>query len=145
MTQRHRDHRDKGTARPTRDLEEINEITAQIIDVAVRIHTEWGPGLSEIAYEKKLAWDLRAQGRSVVRQRRVSFVEGRVSYREAFRPDLIVDGCVVVEIKARPWNSPLFTRQLLTYLKLLDLRVGLVLNFGMPRMKDGIKRVINGY
>lgn len=145
MTQRHREHRDTGTARPRKSLEELNQITGQIIDTAVKIHVEWGPGLAERAYEKRLTRDLRRSGKYVERQPLVSFDHEKAHYLSAFRPDLIVDRCIIVEIKARPYNHATHTAQLMTYLKLTGCRLGLVLNFGMPRLKDGIRRVINGY
>ena len=96
-----------------------NELTGMIIGCAIEVHRHFGCGLKETAYEAALSWEL---------QRRI---------------DLLVEGKVVVECKALPSNDYVFKAQCLTYLKMLQLRVGLVLNFGLPTMKAGIQHVIN--
>jgi GxxExxY protein len=99
--------------------------------------------LLESVYEVVLARDLMRLGLRVERQKRVTFeFEGTV-FEDAFRPDLIVNNALIVEVKAVRALEPVFARQLLTYLKILNLRLGLVMNFGMVTMKDGIRRIAN--
>jgi iron complex transport system substrate-binding protein len=123
-------------------MRDINDITGKIVNAAVRIHAALGPGLLESVYETILVRDLNRAGLSVVRQESGSFEFEGMRFENAFRPDLVVENAVVVEVKAVPYNQ-VHERQLLTYLKLLDFRVGLLLNFATPLMKDGIKRIVN--
>lgn len=124
---------------------ELDEITGIIIDASRRIHDRFGPGLLESLYEAVLACDLRRRGLAVERQRLISFAYDGIEIEDAFRADLIVQGSVIVEVKSLERPASLHARQLLTYLRLTDLRVGLLLNFGLELMKDGIKRVVNDY
>ena len=121
-----------------------NDITGQIIDAAMCVHTALGPGLLESAYESCLAFELSDRGLSVQRQ-----VELPVIYRghrvsAGFRIDLVVEDLVVVEIKAIEQLLPVHEAQLLTYLKLSGRRIGLILNFHVSSMKNGIKRMVYG-
>lgn len=122
---------------------DINSITADIIDAALKIHRRLGPGLLESVYETLLAAALMAMGYVVRRQVLVPLVIDGIEFEQAFRADLIVADRIVVEIKAQRSNSPIDERQILTYTKLLDFRVGLLLNFGGAYLKDGIVRVVN--
>lgn len=122
---------------------ELNVITGRIVDAAVRIHSTLGPGLLESVYENILARDLVRSGLEVVRQKSVSFEYEGMRFENAFRPDLVIGGAIIVEVKSLPAFCAVHERQLLTYLRLLDCRVGLLLNFGTPLMKDGIRRVVN--
>lgn len=122
----------------------INDLTGRIVDSALRIHRAIGPGLLESVYERVLARDLARMGHRVERQKPVSFEFEGLRFEEAFRADLVVDGRVVVEVKSALELSPVHAKQLLTYLRLLDCRVGLLLNFGAPIIKEGITRVVNG-
>ena len=126
-------------------MRDVNEITAEIVDAAYGIHTRIGPGLLESVYETLLARVLEQRGLRVERQRAVSFEYDGIRFDEGFRVDLLVDGRVVVELKSVERLAPVHPKQLLTYLRLLDLRVGLLLNFGAPTMKEGIRRVVNDY
>ncbi|WP_396223204.1 GxxExxY protein [Gemmatimonas sp.] len=119
------------------------EITASVIDAAVRLHQELGPGMLESAYELLLADELSRRGHEVERQRTVRIVHRGRTVDRAFRIDLLIDRLVVVEVKCSERHSPVYRRQLLTYLRLMKLEVGLMLNFGLPTMKAGIARVIN--
>ena len=119
------------------------EITASVIDAAVRLHQELGPGMLESAYELLLADELSRRGHEVERQRTVRIVHRGRTVDRAFRIDLLIDRLVVVEVKCNERHSPVYRRQLLTYLRLMKLEVGLMLNFGLPTMKAGIARVIN--
>lgn len=122
---------------------ELNTVTGNVIDAAIRIHSRLGPGLLESVYETILARDLAARGLHIERQKPVSFDFEGLWFEDAFRLDLLVERKVVVEIKSATNIAPAHEKQLLTYLRLLDCRVGLLLNFGAPYMRDGIKRIAN--
>jgi iron complex transport system substrate-binding protein len=124
-------------------VDERNTVTGAVIAAGVRIHRKLGPGLLESVYEVVLARDLVRLGFIVERQKAVSFEFEGTTFEEAFRPDLIINGAVVVEVKAARTLDPVFQRQLLTYLKIMNLRLGLVMNFGMATMKAGIRRIAN--
>jgi len=121
-----------------------NEIGTIIVDEAVRIHKALGPGLLEIVYEAVLARRLKKRGLVVERQKPVSIEFEGEHFDEGFRADLIVNGLVIIELKSVEKVSPVHKKQLLTYLRLTDLKVGYLLNFGDVLMKDGIRRIING-
>lgn len=124
-------------------MNELDAITGAVITAGIRIHQKLGPGLLESVYEVVLARDLVRMGFEVERQKSVTFEFEGTTFENAFRPDLIVNGSVIVEVKAAHALDPVFARQLLTYLKILDLRLGLLMNFGMTTMKAGIRRVAN--
>lgn len=121
---------------------ELDDVTALIINAAVRIHRDLGPGLMESVYESVLARALEKRGLPVERQRSFTLSYDGVEYENAFRLDLLVDGRVVVEVKSLERLAPVHGKQLLTYLRVTNLQVGLLLNFGAAVMKDGIKRVV---
>jgi len=121
-----------------------NELGTIIVDEAVRIHKALGPGLLEIVYEAVLARRLEKRGLIVERQKPVSIEFEGEHFDEGFRADLIVNGSVIIELKSVEKVSPVHKKQLLTYLRLTDLKVGYLLNFGDVLMKDGIRRIING-
>jgi GxxExxY protein len=123
---------------------EPNEITAQIVDAAYQIHTQLGPGLLETVYEVTLAHELRGRGLRVGRQVPVPIEFDGLQFDEGFRMDLLVEEAVIVEIKSVEKNHPVHAKQLRTHLVLAKLQLGLVLNFGLERMKDGITRIVNG-
>jgi len=121
-----------------------NEIAKVIVDAAVKVHRALGPGLFESVYEIALAYELGTRGLQVERQKPiVIFYEG-IRFDEGFRADLVVAGLVIVEIKSLEHLVNVHRKQLLTYLRLTNLRLGLLLNFGAPLMKDGIERIVNG-
>lgn len=122
---------------------ELNTVTGMVVDAAIRIHMKVGPGLLESVYETILARDLAARGLYVERQKPVSFDFEGLWFESAFRLDLLVERKVVVEVKSATNIAPAHEKQLLTYLRLLDCRVGLLLNFGAPYMRDGIRRIAN--
>ena len=126
-------------------MTDCNAITAHILDCAFRIHTKLGPGLMESVYETILARDIARLGHNVHRQKPISFGFEGLWFDDACRVDLVVDDAVVVEVKAVSALAQGAERQVFTYLKLLDYRVGLLLNFGAPYMRDGIKRVVNDH
>lgn len=121
-----------------------NEITAQIVDAAYRIHTQLGPGLLESVYEVTLAFELQRRGLRVRRQVPVPVEYEGIKFDEGFRADLVVEEAVIVEIKSVEKSHPVHAKQLRTHLVLARFQVGLVLNFGLERIKDGIVRIVNG-
>ena len=122
---------------------EIDDITGVIVDAAVKIHRDLGFSLFESVYEVALAVVLERRGLRVVRQQPIGFSYEGVEFAHAFRADLVVETCVLVEVKVLDRLTPTHRKQLLTYLRLGGFPVGLVLNFGAGTMKDGIKRVVN--
>src|SRR5260370_366619 len=121
-----------------------NEIAKEIVDVAFKIHTTLGPGLLESVYEKIMAHELKKRGLHVVNQQPLPVVYEGVRLNIGFRVDLIVERKVVVEIKSVEAIAPVHKKQLLTYLRLTDKRLGLLINFNVELIKDGITRVVNG-
>ena len=122
----------------------INEISGIIVDAAFKIHTTLGPGLLETVYEAVLEKELTMRGLRVRRQVPVAIRYADLTFDEGFRADLIVEECVVVELKSVEQLHPVHAKQVLTYCRLLDFRLGLLINFGAALMKDGIKRIANG-
>ncbi len=122
----------------------INAISGKIVNAAVAIHSTLGPGLLESAYEETLAYELRKRGLRVARQVSIPLVYDGVKMGEGYRADLIVEDLVLVEIKSVEELPPVAFRQVLTYLKLAGLHLGLLINFNVPLVKDGIRRVVRG-
>ncbi len=122
----------------------INEISGVIVDAAFKIHMTLGPGLLETVYEAVLEKKLTMRGLRVRRQVPVAIRYADMTFDEGFRADLIVEECVVVELKSVEQLHPVHAKQVLTYCRLLDFRLGLLVNFGAALMKDGIKRIANG-
>jgi len=120
-----------------------NDITAAIVDGAVRVHQELGPGLLESVYEEILAYELTERGLRVARQVPVPVVYRSLRFEIGFRADLLVESLVVVELKSVAEISPAHRKQIQTYVRLMNLRVGLLLNFGAALMKNGIVRAVN--
>ena len=124
-----------------------SELTERIIGAAIEVHREMGCGLKEEAYEAALCWELRQQGLEVARQVPCPVVYKGIVLSEGDehpkRIDLLVEGRVVVELKAVSRNDPVFAAQCLTYLRMKGLGVGLVLNFGFPTLKEGVRHVVN--
>ncbi|HAR45311.1 MAG: GxxExxY protein [Nitrospirae bacterium GWC2_57_13] len=121
-----------------------NEIAKIIVDLCVKIHKALGPGLLESVYEAALVHELKKLGIYFERQVDVPAVYDGVKLEIGFRADLIVDKKVIVELKSIENLAPVFKKQLLTYLKLSHLKLGLLVNFNVELMKDGIVRVANG-
>ena len=124
---------------------EIDEITGIVIDEAIAIHRELGPGLFENVYEAVLTGRIGARGLKVARQLAVPVEFDGQLFDPAFRLDILVEDRLVIEVKAVEQLSQTHIRQLLTYLRLLKQPVGLLLNFNHATMKDGIRRVANEY
>ena len=122
-----------------------NEIATAVVDAAFKIHTTLGPGLFESVYEAALEYELQKRGLRVEHQIGLPVRYEEVRLELGFRVDLIVEGKVIVEIKSVEALAPVHKKQLLTYLRLTDLRLGLLINFNVELIKHGIQRVINGY
>ncbi|MFM8364338.1 MAG: GxxExxY protein [Verrucomicrobiota bacterium] len=121
-----------------------NGIGTIIVDCAVELHRNLGPGLLETVYEVTLARSLERRGLAVQRQVAVPIEYQGETFSEGFRADLIVEGLVIVELKSVERVTPAHKKQLLTYLRLTGLKFGYLLNFGEALMRDGITRTING-
>jgi iron complex transport system substrate-binding protein len=126
-------------------MKNINAITKSILDAAFKLHTMYGPGLYETAYELLLFIELKRTGHVVERQKPVSIEYEGVVVDNAFRLDLLVDSSVIVELKSTEQRSLAFSKQLKTYLVLCNKPVGLLINFGQVSLKNGIERVVNNY
>jgi len=124
-------------------MKEIDDITGEIVDTALKVHQGLGPGLLESVYESVLAKALEKRGLRVERQKPISFVYDDIPFDEGFRVDLLVDDRVVVELKSVEKLAPVHSKQLLTYIRLINLPVGLLLNFGASTMKEGLHRIVN--
>ena len=120
-------------------------ITGAVIDEAMRLHKDLGPGLLESVYEAILAKQLVRRGLAVERQKVVVFEYDGMRFEEGLRVDLLVEGCVVVELKSVEKVAPVHGKQVLTYLKLMKLPVGLLINFGGATLKEGLRRIVNDF
>jgi GxxExxY protein len=121
-----------------------NDFAKQIVDAAFHIHTTLGPGLLESVYHAVLAYELAQRGLRAVSQQPIPVVYGKIRIDIGFRADLIVEDQVIVEIKSVEVLAPVHKKQLLTYLRLADKRLGLLINFNAALIKDGITRIVNG-
>src|SRR5690606_29486207 len=122
---------------------QYNELTGHVVDAAVKLHMRLGPGLLENVYERLLAVQLEHRGIRVERQAAVPFELDGIRFESGLRVDLLVEGILIVEVKAVEKLAPVHWRQILTYLRVLHLPVGLLINFGEPTLKRGIHRVMN--
>ncbi len=123
----------------------INELTGAIIAAAIEVHRRLGPGLLESAYRACLAYELRKRGMTVDEERPVPVIYDEVKHDCGFRADLVVNGLVVVELKAKSAIHPVDKAQTLSHLRLLNLGFGLLINFHEVRLVDGVSRIVNGY
>ncbi len=133
-------HQDTKTPRE-KIPEKTNEVTRQVVDAAFAVHKALGPGLLESVYEVCLAHELEKRRLTVVRQVSVPVLYDGVRLEAGLRLDLVVEDCVVVELKAVEALHPVHTAQVLTYLKLSGHRLGLLSNFNVPLIREGIKRL----
>ena len=120
-----------------------NQLSSHIVNAAYTIHTTLGPGLLESVYETTLAHELEKRGIKVLRQQALPVVYETIRMDIGFRADLIVGDKVIVEIKSTEAISPVYRKQLLTYLRLTNKRLGLLINFNVEFIRDGITRVVN--
>jgi GxxExxY protein len=125
-------------------IADMNRLSGRVVNCAYRIHSGLGPGLLESVYELLLVRLLEREGIKVERQKSVSFEFEGMRFENAFRVDLLVEGTIVVELKSQEKDAKVHAKQLLTYLKVMDLQLGLLINFGAPYLTDGIRRVANG-
>jgi len=123
----------------------INEITGAIVDAAMNIHSALGPGLLESAYEKCLLYELHKRGLTAAAQVELSIKYEQVTIDAGYRMDLLVENMVVAELKAVEHILPIHTAQLLSYLKLSGKSVGLLINFHVTHLGDGITRLVNNF
>lgn len=121
-----------------------NEVAKDVVDAALAVHRALGPGLLENAYESCLAIELEERGRNAVRQKPLPIVYRGQAVEPGYRVDVLVDGLVVVEVKAVDRLTDVHTAQTLSYLRLGDFRLGLLINFNVSRIRDGIRRLANG-
>lgn len=124
-------------------MKPLDDITGAIVDASLKIHRELGPGLLESVYEVVLARALEKRGFRVERQKVVRFEYEEMIFEEGFRTDLLVENRVIVELKSVEKLSPVHSKQLLTYLRLMQLPVGLLINFGAFTLKEGLHRIVN--
>ena len=122
---------------------ELNDITGAIIGAGIKVHTRLGPGLLEHAYKRCLGHELRKAGLSVAAEVPVALEYDELTIADAYRLDLLVEDTVIVEVKAVEKVLPVHHAQILTYLKLTEKTVGLLLNFNVIRLPEGIKRLVN--
>lgn len=123
----------------------IEDLARTAVDCGFRLHKELGPGLLESVYQILMAEALRERGLAVETQVRVPIRYKGVTIDNAFRIDLLIEGALVIELKSTERDSPLYPKQLLTYLRLMDLPLGLLMNFGQETFKQGVQRVVNNY
>jgi iron complex transport system substrate-binding protein len=121
----------------------LDEVTGAVVDASVRIHRKLGPGLLESVYEAVLARALEERGFRVERQKGIRFEFEGMVFEEGFRADMIVDDVVLVELKSLAKLSGVHFRQILTYLRLMQLPVGLLINFGAGTLREGLHRFVN--
>jgi GxxExxY protein len=121
-----------------------NELSKMIVDAAIEVHRILGPGLLESAYEEALCHELNLRGIAFERQKAMPVNYKEVKLNCGYRLDLLVEGVVVVELKAVERIEPVFEAQLITYLKITGLWLGMLLNFNVPVMKNGIRRIVYG-
>ncbi len=122
---------------------DINQLSSKIIGAAIEVHKALGPGLLESAYEKCLCHELKLRGLSFESQKPVSLVFKGEKLDCGYQLDIVVENTIILELKSCEKIEPIHKAQLLTYLKLTGLKLGLLLNFNMPAMRDGIVRLVN--
>jgi GxxExxY protein len=126
------------------EKERLNRTTEAIIGGAIEVHRALGPGLLESAYEACLAFELKKRGLRIEQQKPLPLVYEQVKLECGYRIDLLVEGAVVIEVKSVDALAPIHEAQVLSYLKLSGCKVGLLINFNVPVLKNGMRRFING-
>ena len=122
-----------------------NEITSEIINCSIKVHKVLGPGLLESAYKECLYYELKKSGLIVEKEKPLPLIYNEVKLECGYRADLFVNDRIIVEIKSVDALKDIHLAQVLTYLKLVNKRIGLLINFNVLKLKDGIKRIANGY
>jgi GxxExxY protein len=120
-----------------------NDIATILVDIFIEVHSNLGPGLLESVYESAICHELELEGLKFQRQQGIQVWYKEIKMDLGFRADIVVEEKVIVEVKSVESITPVFFKTLLTYLKLSDLKLGLLANFNVPLMKDGIRRVVN--
>lgn len=120
-----------------------NEIAKQVVDICFRLHYKYGPGLFESVYEEIFCYEWAKTGIVFTRQQPISLVHEEIKLEVGFRADVIIDNKVIVELKSIEALAPVHYKQVQTYLKLTDIKLGLLVNFNVNLIKDGIHRIVN--
>ncbi len=120
-----------------------NEISKFVFDLCVSIHRKYGPGLFESVYEEVICYELNKSGIKFTRQQGIPLVHEEIKMEIGFRADIIIENKVIVEIKSIEALAEIHYKQVLTYLKLTDIKLGMLINFNVPLIKDGIHRIVN--
>lgn len=141
----HREHKGYTEINIEEQMIKENDISGKIIGCAINVHKTLGPGLLESAYEECLYYELMELGLKVVKQKPLPVIYKKVKLEAGYRVDLLVEDLVVVELKAVDAINDIHIAQVLTYLKLSGCKLGLLINFNVSQLKDGIKRLKNGY
>jgi len=123
---------------------DLNQLSSKIISVAIEVHKELGPGLLESAYEECMCYEFRLRDIGFERQKPLPITYKSNALECGYRLDILVENAIILELKVCEKLEPIHRAQLLTYLKLSNLKLGLLLNFNVPLMRDGITRVVNG-
>lgn len=121
-----------------------NPLSHEILGCGLRVHRSLGPGLLESAYQRCLEIEFRRTGLHFEKEKRLGLKYEGETIPDVYRLDFVVEGLVIVEVKSVQRWEPVFDAQVMTYLKLLDLRLGLLINFNVPRLQDGMKRIVRG-
>jgi GxxExxY protein len=123
----------------------LNDVSGAVVHAAFKVHSALGPGLLESAYQQCLAYELKRNGLQIRTEVPVPVVYDQVKLEAGYRLDLLVENSVIVEIKAVDALAPIHRAQLLSYLRLMDRQLGLLINFHVPLIRDGIVRVVNNF
>ena len=127
------------------DRDEINRLSNRIIGAAIEVHRTLGPGLLEQTYRKALMQELYRMGINAREEVEIPFIYKGIRIDVAYRADIVVEDAIILELKSTDYDTPLFFKQLLTYLRVSGKNLGLLINFNKERLKDGIERVVNGF
>ncbi len=132
----------ESTEKYQNNLQDINNITQQVIGIAMKVHSELGPGLLESAYKECLIYELSKSGLHTQREVPIPLVYKEIKLECGFRADIIVERLVIIEVKAVEAINDVHMAQVLTYMKIANKKLGLLMNFNVARLKDGLRRVI---
>jgi GxxExxY protein len=142
----HKDRKEKVTQRinfmDKTSVEYREWLGKQIVDIAYKLHVNLGPGLLEKVYEPCFCYELTKREIPFIAQKKVPIVYDKLEFQDALRLDILVDDLIIVELKAQENYHPVWQAQLLSYLKLTDKKLGFIINFNVPLIKDGIKRIV---
>jgi GxxExxY protein len=120
-----------------------NELATAALDICFQLHRQYGPGLFESVYEEIFCYELTKTGLAFKRQQPIPVIHEKIRMELGFRADVIIENKLIIELKSLELLAPVHSKQLLTYLKLTGLKLGLLINFNVPVLKEGIKRIIN--